>query len=1047
MGALVGAPRAIATPVISELMASNNSTITDQDGDYADWLELYNPDSTPDNLKGWYLTNKATKLTKWPIPAVTLAPGAYLVVFCDSKDYTNPAAPLATNFNLSASGGYVALVESDGKTVASSYTFPAQYPDVSYGVSQPTSSTEAPQVGFFQKATPGAPNGNYTNILLADTAAIASGTQVFAALNNSGTDAPTNSGTFTGTTSATLTGAGTGEHLRYVFAPNAVAGSPAGNPIAPPTAAATEYTGAITIPSTTLLVSAVFSGDDTQRGLPTPAYYLQLDSSTSNRVDTFTSNLPLVIFDDLGYGPIPDNDVYYNGWTGAYSAAPGATASLTQPADFFTPAQMKLHGYTSASFPKQSFDFDLTDTLNADLDEPFFGMDSAKSWDSIGAWYFDRTQIHNGFVYNLTSAMGHWAPRIRYAEMFIHQNGGILDYTDYAGITAITDRIKVDADRVNIYSLATDDDTAPNVTGGYILRIDHPETDEFTWTTNGGVPIMLDTPKLDVVSPEQSAYIVGYVQQMENAINSDQAGGFATRTYPSYLDFQSWVDYHLINVFVENVDAFEFSEYFSKDVNGLIVAGPVWDYDRSMGSADGRDSNPSVWSSTNINYWTYGWWGQLAQDPEFMQAWIDRWETLRGSTFSTGNLLGLISTLSGHIGAAAYNRDAARWPDDVSRFGSDYTGEIDNMNSWISTRAAWIDSQFVAQPSAGLSGTSRVVTPAAGAVLIYTLDGTDPRAVGGAVAAGALTSASPVTLPATQAFAARSYAASMAHAFPGSPWSAPIGNPVRLVNVSGQAAVGTGANILVEGFVVTGPLNSQEQVLLRAVGPGLTQFGVTGVLAQPVLSVFDSTGTLVASNTGWGTDQNYPAVANAATTVGAFAIAANSADSALLLNLTPGNYTMQVSGAGSSTGNALGEVYEVGQSGSKVINFSSRGFVPNVGATTTGLVITGNAPQQVLVRGDGPSLAAFGITNALAQPILQVFDGTGNLVATNTGWSTAANAAAIASAASTVGAYAFTAGSADSALLLTLQPGSYTMVITGANGSTGVALAESYVVP
>ena len=183
----MGVPGTRATPIISELMASNDSTIADQDGDYADWLELYNPDSTADNLQGWYLTNKASSLKKWAIPAVTLQPGAYLVVFCSQKNYTDPSQPLATSFNLSASGGYVGLVEADGKTVASSYTYPVQYPDVSYGVSQPTSASEQPQTGYFQKATPGAANGNYTNILLSDAVTIG-----------------TPPGIFTGTASVTL---------------------------------------------------------------------------------------------------------------------------------------------------------------------------------------------------------------------------------------------------------------------------------------------------------------------------------------------------------------------------------------------------------------------------------------------------------------------------------------------------------------------------------------------------------------------------------------------------------------------------------------------------------------------------------------------------------------------------------------------------------------------------------------------------------------------------------------------------------------------------
>jgi hypothetical protein len=305
-----------------------------------------------------------------------------------------------------------------------------------------------------------------------------------------------------------------------------------------------------------------------------------------------------------------------------------------------------------------------------------------------------------------------------------------------------------------------------------------------------------------------------------------------------------------------------------------------------------------------------------------------------------------------------------------------------------------------------------------------------------------------VTLPATQAYAARSYNASMAGAYPGSPWSSPVGGADLLTNLSGRGVVGSGSSVLVEGFVISGPQTSQEQVLLRADGAALGQFGLAGsLLAQPVLSVYDSSGTLLATNTAWGTEPNAPAIANAAAMVGAFPLASGSADSALLLNLAPGAYTMQISGVAQSTGVALGEVYEVGSSGASALNLSTRGFVGAGAALINGLAVTGTAPQQVLVRGDGPALAGFSVANPLAKPVLQLFDSAGNLIATNSGWSTNANAVQIASTAANVGAFALAPGSADSALLVTLQPGNYTVMITGAAGATGIALAETYAVP
>ncbi|HEY1791510.1 MAG TPA: CotH kinase family protein [Opitutaceae bacterium] len=1023
MLSLVCAIASAQTPVISEFMASNNTTLADQDGDYADWLELYNPGPSPAAMGGWYLTDKASKPTKWEIPAVTIPAGGYLVIFCSEKNYTDSTQPMATNFDISSSSSYLGLVEPDGKTVASSYAYPVQYPDVSYGTSQPTDGSSA-QVGYFAAATPGAWNSGNGNILIPDMVSLSPG--------------PT---FFTGTVSVGFSGASGSEHYRYDIDTPSVKG----DQVSSPTASSTAYSAAVPLAGTALLDAAVFTSDDFQRGLPLASMFIQLDDSTANRVDMFRSALPLLVFDDNGFGLLPDNDTDYPGWMAAFNPPAGGLSSLTQPPDFFAPDTMKLHGFTSASFLKQSYDIDITDQLGNDLDEAVFGMDSSKSWDSIGPWFYDRTFIHNAFAYSLSNSMGHWAPSTRFAEMFIHSGGGILDYTSYSGVTVMTDRIKVDTDRVNIYSLQVNDTTPPNVTGGYILRVDHPEGDLYQWTTSAGYPVMLDTPKLDVLVQPQIDYITGYVQQMENSFYADQATGWTNRDYLGLIDRPSWVDYHIINTFVENVDSFVFSEYLTKDVDGPIVAGPIWDYDRSMGSVDGRDANPQTWSpDVGYSFWDVSWWGVLATDPDFMQAWVDRWAQLRSTLFSDSRLSQLINELAAEVGPDAAARDIARWPDDAGRFGNgSWVGEVNNLQSWINTRANWIDSQFLPAPSIRLSGSNRTLAPQPGAQIVYTLNGSDPRLSGGAISPSAATSGSPVTFSATQGFLARSYSPSLVGTFPGSPWSAPVGAD-RLTNVSGRAAVSSGANALIEGFVITGPANSMEQLLIRADGPALSAFGVANPLSGTVLSLYDSSGNVLATNSGWSSGGNAPTVLTITNSMQIFSLAQGSGDSALVVSLPPGAYTMVVTGSNGASGTTLGEIYESCFGGTGLVNLSSRAMVPAGGELINGFIVGGLGPQQVLVRADGPALAAFGVSGSLPSPILQVFDASSNLVASNTGWSTNANSAAIAAAASSAGAFALQTGSADSALLLTLQPGSYTAVVSGSHGSSGIALAETY---
>ncbi len=142
-------------------MASNDSGLADEDGEFSDWIEIHNPDSSPISLAGYHLTDNATNLDKWTFPAVSLNPGAYLVVFASGKNRVNPAGRLHTNFQLAADGEYLGLVAADGVTVVSAFApaYPAQFQNVSFGLSEPSSP---PVWAFFSAPTPGTTNGSGT---------------------------------------------------------------------------------------------------------------------------------------------------------------------------------------------------------------------------------------------------------------------------------------------------------------------------------------------------------------------------------------------------------------------------------------------------------------------------------------------------------------------------------------------------------------------------------------------------------------------------------------------------------------------------------------------------------------------------------------------------------------------------------------------------------------------------------------------------------------------------------------------------------------------
>ena len=274
----------------------------------------------------------------------------------------------------------------------------------------------------------------------------------------------------------------------------------------------------------------------------------------------------------------------------------------------------------------------------------------------------------------------------------------------------------------------------------------------------------------------------------------------------------------------------------------------------------------------------------------------------------------------------------------------------------------------------------------------------------------------------------------------------PNNSPPRLTNISTRAQVGTGANILIPGFTISG--TGMETLLIRADGPSLGEFNVTGLLAAPSLTVFDAARNVVASNTGWGNNATSPQIVAAAIAVGAFPLAENSTDCAIIVSLPPGSYTAQVSGVGGTTGVALAEIYEMASTGTRLTNLSTRAQVgTGSGVLIPGFYIAGGANESLLLRADGPSLSQYGVTGVLANPVLRVADSTGNSFAADTGWSTNLNAADIEAAAAAVGAFPLPQASADSATLISLSPGAYTMQVSGVNNTTGVALAEVYEVP
>jgi hypothetical protein len=263
------------------------------------------------------------------------------------------------------------------------------------------------------------------------------------------------------------------------------------------------------------------------------------------------------------------------------------------------------------------------------------------------------------------------------------------------------------------------------------------------------------------------------------------------------------------------------------------------------------------------------------------------------------------------------------------------------------------------------------------------------------------------------------------------PTPSPIAAPSHLANISTRMRVGTADNALIGGFIVQG--SESKKVILRAIGPSLTAGGIAGAMADPKLELHDSSGQVLAQNDNWQQS------AQANEIIATMIAPASFYESAIVATLPPGSYTAVVSAANGGAGVALVELYELDKNATRLVNISTRGRVGLADeALIGGLIVLGDSPKKMMLRALGPSLAAGGINGALPNPRLEIRDAAGNLLFSNDDWSTSSQHDQI------VATGVAPSSANEPAIVATLEPGNYTAVVQGVNGSTGVGLVEVF---
>jgi len=529
----------------------------------------------------------------------------------------------------------------------------------------------------------------------------------------------------------------------------------------------TLYTGPISIQTSNHIRARVLQ-DGLAPGPVLSRMYARLGSDLLG----FTSNLPIVIVDSFGsaiaedwWTPTLASFLEVNPLTGRASAS-GAPQYVGR-------GGIRIRGSSSRGFPKKQYFLETWDETGADLEVSLLGLPGESDW-ILYAPYSEKSLMQNNLAYEWSNRIGRYAVRTRLCEVYLRTGTGDVTSADYVGVYALMEKIKQDPNRVNIQELLPDHNALPELSGGYILKYDRLDPGDVGFATSQGFRFAYVDPKEEEVTPQQAAYIKGYLDAFEAALHGPNAAD-PLLGYAAYIDVGSFIDHHILVEMTKNIDGFRLSTFYTKDRNGKIVAGPIWDYNLSLGNANYLEAwIPSGWYHTLLSASQYPWWPQLFADPEFQLRYADRWFELRRGPFSNARILADIDGTAALL-EEAQQRNFQRWlilgvyvwPNYY--VGPTYASEVAWMRQFLLDRLGWIDSQFPTPPAfdpapgAVLSGATVALSAASGTIY-YTLDGSDPRLPGGAVSPSALVYGAPIPVTATTRIRAR--------ALSGTLWSA-----------------------------------------------------------------------------------------------------------------------------------------------------------------------------------------------------------------------------------------------------------------------------------
>jgi hypothetical protein len=369
---------------------------------------------------------------------------------------------------------------------------------------------------------------------------------------------------------------------------------------------------------------------------------------------------------------------------------------------------IEIRGASSQWFDKKSYSFETRNEDDSNNNVPLLGLPRENDWVLHGP-YSDKSLMRNAITYIMAGWIMEYAPRVRFCEVIINEH--------YKGVYFMTEKIKVDKNRVNISKMDADDISGDELTGGYIIKIDKEAGDENGLWTSGYSPqpgawqetrFLYHYPKPNDITTEQEAYIQDFIGDFELTLKGSDYD-HPTKGYRKFIDVESFIDFMIINEVGRNVDGYRLSTFMYKDRDskgGKLKKGPVWDFNLAFGNVDYCTGPGTAGWALDFNqacpddFWIiHFWWDRLRQDEAFYLEAEERWKTLRQEKLSDERIFNMVDSLADLLLLPATRNfqqwsvlNNYVWPN--SFVGGTYNAEVQFLKDWLKNRLAWLDGNF-----------------------------------------------------------------------------------------------------------------------------------------------------------------------------------------------------------------------------------------------------------------------------------------------------------------------------------------------------------------